>query len=389
MVERAHLEAAASAGLLSPDQVEPLAAFLAARPAPDAAKALPPGEEDLRFIRNFHDVFLATGIVLLAVGLAVAVGMLSQAFGEAWASVAAFTGCAASVGALWLLAEMFAGRRRLFLPAIALCVSIALFAGVAGLIAGAHIVGLANALATSEQEVEAAAPFILFFTLTATLAAACYYLRFKLPFALGFAGACAAGSAAALVGVISAEWAQENLALIMLPCGLALFAAGVWFDARDPARATRFSDNGFWLHVAAAPLILNGVLALTASDNLMMDYYGARSDVNGDGAVAQSSAVLVNSIVTLLVVFALGFVSLLINRRALIVSALVTTGIAIGMLMNATGLGEGALIAGTLVTLGGFVLVIGAAWHSMRRALLGWVKPEGAMARIFPPESHE
>ena len=82
----------------------------------------------------------------------------------------------------------------------------------------------------------------------------------------------------------------------------------------------------------------------------------------------------------------LGFVSLLINRRVLIVSALITTGVAIGIIMNEFGMGAGALAASTLITLGGFVLILGAGWHTVRRALLGWVKPDGAWARIFPPE---
>ena len=34
-----------------------------------------------------------------------------------------------------------------------------------------------------------------------------------------------------------------------------------------------------------------------------------------------------------------------------------------------------------------FVLILGGSWHSVRRALLGWVKPDGAWARIFPPEA--
>ena len=90
---------------------------------------------------------------------------------------------------------------------------------------------------------------------------------------------------------------------------------------------------------------------------------------------------------TLIAVILLGLISLLINRRALIVSALLTTGVAIGVLLNAVGLGAGALAAATLITLGAFVLILGASWHVVRRALLGWVKPEGAWARVFPPET--
>jgi hypothetical protein len=151
-------------------------------------------------------------------------------------------------------------------------------------------------------------------------------------------------------------------------------------------RTTRFSDNGFWLHFAAAPLILNGAFgllgqafrgveagALGGSGNLMV------SAASGD-AVVQAAA-------TLGIVAVLGLVSLLINRRVLIVSALITTGVAIAIIMNEFGMGAGSLAAATLITLGAFVLILGAGWRVVRRALLGWVKPDGAWARIFPPEA--
>jgi hypothetical protein len=33
------------------------------------------------------------------------------------------------------------------------------------------------------------------------------------------------------------------------------------------------------------------------------------------------------------------------------------------------------------------VLILGASWHTTRRALLRWVNPDGPWARIFPPET--
>lgn len=179
------------------------------------------------------------------------------------------------------------------------------------------------------------------------------------------------------------EHKVQFLPPLYLVLGLLLFAAGVLFDARDPMRATRFSDNGFWLHFAAAPLILNGALGLLTQVLIggPIAFAGSASALVNSGAAAAPLAVA-----TLAVVALLGFVSLLINRRAPLVSALLTTGIAIGILMNAIGLGAGALAATTLIVLGGFVLVLGAGWHVMRRALLGWVKPDGFWARVFPPE---
>ena len=84
MADRSALESAAQAGLIRADQVGPLYDFLATG---GAAPALP-GEEDLRFIRNFHDVFLAIGIALFAIGLAVGIGAVTATAGNAVQGVA-------------------------------------------------------------------------------------------------------------------------------------------------------------------------------------------------------------------------------------------------------------------------------------------------------------
>jgi len=387
MADRSALEAAAAAGIIKADQVAPLYQFLSTGGVAPA----PAGEEDLRFIRNFHDVFLAIGIALLAIGLAVGIGAFSAASGEAQqGTLSAGALCLGAAAAMWALGELFARRRRLFLPAIAIVCALTIFivVGVALLYAGALVgrdlnveweVGVPPELRTG----------LLLAAAFAFVAPGAFYARFRLPFSLGMAG----GGAAFFVIASAMLFSQWETALNFLPAlylalGLLLFAAGVWFDARDPARVSRYSDNGFWLHFAAAPLILGG------SFGLIGQAFGASgaAAMGGAGhlvtsAAAEGGNAVAQSFVTLLVVFVLGFVSVLINRRVLIVSALLTTGVAIGVILNEFGLGAGALAASVLVVLGGFVLVLGAGWHGLRRSLLGWVKPGGAWARIFPPES--
>jgi len=388
VVERADLEAAAQAGVIPADRVEPLFAFLSGRAAPQAAVM---GEEDLRFIRNFHDVFLAIGIALLAVGFAGAVISAVSSAPDTLRSSISIAGSVASIGVLWLLGEFFARRRRLFLPSIAICVAIAAFAAAIGGVLAVYAQAAVDAVRSADDYrmmgIQAVAPFV---AVGAAVGAGAFYARFRLPFALGLTCAALAVLPIFALSTIAPSAAHTLQAPLLLLGGVALFVLGVWFDARDPERRTRLSDNGFWLHLAAAPLLLNGALGLVTPGGLLMEYYGARADhdvmQNSASPGARDLVLIANAVVTLLIVALLGFISVLINRRALIVSALLTTGIAIGMLMAATGLGEGALLAGTLVTLGGFVLVLGASWHAIRRALLRWVKPQGAMARIFPPE---
>lgn len=387
MADRSALESAAAAGLISAEQVGPLYNFLATGGVAPA----PAGEEDLRFIRNFHDVFLAIGIVLFAIGLAVGIGAFVASAAEAPQQGMLMAGglYLAAGGIMWGLGEVFARRRRLFLPAIAIVCSLTLFAvvGVALAYAGA----LAGGDAAFDWERGVPPPLragLLLAAASAFIAPAVFYARFRLPFSMGLAGSGVALFAIAVALLFAWETARAYLPALYLLLGASLFAAGVAFDARDPARVSRFSDNGFWLHYAAAPFILGGAFGLV----------GQAFGASGEAAVTSGGALLMSAFadngnpvaqaaVTLLVVMMLGFISLLINRRVLIVSALLTTGIAIGIILNEFGLGAGALAGSVLIVLGGFVLILGAGWHSVRRALLGWVKPDGVWARIFPPES--
>ena len=390
MAERGVLEAAAAAGVINAEQVGPLHDFLASRAA--GVSAAPSGEEDLRFIRNFHDVFLAIGIVLLAVGLGTGVGVyvstasLSDPQVGAITTGALFAGCAAI---MWLMGEIFARRRRLFLPAIAIVITLTVFTIIAvamlyaGVLLGRGFDGERLDFSSMPPELRVG---ILIASAFAFIAPLTFYARFRLPFSLGLAGAGIAGFVIVAAMTANFDATMQYLAPLELGLGLLLFLAGVAFDARDPARTTRYSDNGFWLHFAAAPLILNGAFGLIGA------MFGAPVALGSAGALVASASAeggnpTAHAALSLGVVVLLGLISLLINRRVLIVSTLITTGIAIGILMNAVGLGAGALAASTLIVLGAFVLILGASWHVVRRALLGWVKPDGVWARVFPPEA--
>lgn len=386
MADRSALESAAAAGIIRADQVGPLYDFLATGGAP--AVSAPPGEEDLRFIRNFHDVFLAIGIVLLAVGLAVGIGTVAAgARSPQEATVISGPISLIAAAIMWSLGELFARRRRLFLPAIAIVCSLTVFVvfGAALLYTGALLgrsLDLSGGPADVPPEVRTG---ILIAAAGAFAAPALFYLRFRLPFSMGLAGGGVAFFVIVSALLFGGEPAFNYLPTLYLVLGLLLFASGVAFDARDPARVSRFSDNGFWLHFAAAPLVLGGSFGLVAQ---AFGAQGAEAMAGAGRLITTSDdAAVLQAALTLIVVILLGFVSLLINRRVLIVSALLTTGIAIGVILNRFGLGAGALAASVLVVLGGFVLILGAGWHGVRRALLGWVKPDGAWARIFPPES--
>jgi hypothetical protein len=127
----------------------------------------------------------------------------------------------------------------------------------------------------------------------------------------------------------------------------------MWFDMRDRQRLTRNTDIAFWLHLLAAPLLVHPVFA----------YAGVlRAD---SGAAA---AVIVLVVYALLTVIALA-----IDRRALLVSALVYVLYTLQGLFVA---GEVAAAFGlTALIIGSFLVMLSAAWGSLRRRLLAFLPP--------------
>ncbi len=375
----ADLAAAVDDHLLTAEQAETLRRFSTTRSAGAS------DEEDLRFIRNFHDVFLATGLAMLIVGLGLGAGaVLAQMETEratVWAAAGLFFG---SAGVLWILGEYFARRHRLFLPAIVICLGVTGFA--TAMVAAGYVAAFAPSLDTvMTAEVlialslfTRAGPLVL--ALGAVASAAVFYARFRLPFSIGLTGLSVAIALAAAVFTIAPNLALGASAVISLLSGLGVFAAAVAFDARDPGRMSRFSDNGFWLHFAAAPLIFNGVMGLLFGA-------GVTGRLLDAGQVAISPLTIAGAVATLIVVAVFAVISLLINRRALLVSGLLSAGVALGVIVRATELSGAALAATTLVLLGATVVLLGAGWRSARRALLFWAPRSGPLARVFPPEA--
>ncbi len=357
------------------------------RPRPRAGV----GEEELRFIRNFHDVFLSIGLTIFILGITfVSVLVLGEVLNIADISNPKSSGwivvvvMAIDAVLMWFLAESFARRRRLFLPAIVILLG---FSGFVfwGLLAGYLTLFAGQDFSFENLETTFIQlrwlPAILFGGTGAAIFA--FYARMKLPFAMGL------GCLTLVTGVVYTYLTfttdpsvvdgppmqfLTKLSWLQLISGIFLFVLGLVFDARDPMRRTRFSDNAFWLHFFAAPAILGATLSLVS---------GISSNPLSSSVFSLNAA---SAAVTLLVVMLFALVSLLINRRALLVSGLLSAAIAIGVLVNETGLSGGWTAAVTLLLLGGAMVLLGGGWHTVRRFLVGGLPKDGPIARIIPPE---
>ncbi|MEM6850645.1 MAG: hypothetical protein AAF527_02910 [Pseudomonadota bacterium] len=351
-------------------------------------------DENLSFISNFNDIFLAIGLLMLAAGMTIACVVVLASLGgvtrPAFAVGALTFGGAA--GVFWLLAEFFAGKKRQTIPGIAICLVFVSFT----LSAVAALYGLVSFETISSvdwrsdgegsfgriERLLRAAP-ILAVTVT-LIALGGFYARFKLPIASALAVYTAVFAPLVIFFSLRAEDIEaidQALGLWTLSSiigGVVLFVLGVWFDARDPSRVSRFSDNAFWMHFFAAPLMLQ-----SAVQPLLIP-----SEAFLDGAIDPASIFSVSRAALVLgILFGFALLSVLINRRALIVAGLLYAGWAIGILMNNAGLGAGAMAAMTLVLLGGMVVVLGAGWHGIRRVLIAPFPKTGFVARIIPPEA--
>lgn len=380
----------------------------------NAASLARPQDEMLPFLNNFHDIFTTIGILILLGGLGASAGQIMTSLGlpegeQAWQL--ALMGLIAAIAIIvWLLSALLVGRQRRILPGMVLSGAFAVsatiilvWAYVQYLVHGAGIdeVGLetmlnpAEGMEFSRDSVAVvldampwsirALPVVL--ALATFLPVAVYYVHFRLPFAGGLAGVGLVSLAAAAAFTLDPYSILVNLPAVGVACGGALFLAGIVFDMRDPGRESRLSGTAFWLHFFAAPMLLSAVLNVTqlgwtldAADFENMDQSNLMAAMIADNADTMRLALVALSVIG---VFAL--VSLLINRRALIVSGLLTAGVSIGVIVNSVGLGTGAVVAITMLVLGGVVVLLGAAWNPVRQILLTPFPGNGPLARIFPP----
>ncbi|WP_291824192.1 hypothetical protein [Bosea sp. (in: a-proteobacteria)] len=308
----------------------------------EAGRAIDADDERFRLIGGFNDVFVAIGVGLLAgalLGLSRVVG-----FGDAFAAVA--------LVAAWGLSEVFARRMRLALPSILLAV---MFCASAALLVAQLTAGLSLPSLLYGGWVFAAAAF--------SGAALLHHWRFRVPVDLALVAGGGIGVLLALISAIAPAQSQAYINPILAVCGLSVFALALRLDMRDPRRLTRRSDAAFWLHLLAAGLIVHPVF---------------RGLVGTAGAFGTAQSLIILGLFA-----ALGIVALVIDRRALLVSALSYAGIAVAYLISQSVSGDLSLPL-ALLGLAILVLALSAGWRALRRALLPAL-PLGRWRDRLPP----
>lgn len=278
-------------------------------------------EENFRLISGFNDVFvvIASGLLLASV---------------AWLGfkITPMLGTSAVAVVSWLLAEFFVNKRRMALPAIVLLLTF--LGGV-----------FATPILWNEQPNQYA--FLISGVLT-LIAAVVHWRRFRVPITVAASVVAISGSIGAAIITIF-PYAIAWINTLMLMAGLIIFGLAMYWDASDRDRKTRSSDVAFWLHLASAPMIVHPI-------------FSSMGILDGAGGLYSSLAVVGLYIL-------LAMVSIAVDRRAIMVSALVYVVYAFSSLLQTYGMVSYSF-AITGVCIGGSLLLLSAFWQSSRRNVL-------------------
>ena len=333
MYSDADLTDAVASGAIAPQAADALRAFVANRQATST-----PDEEQFRLLTGFNDIFVSIATVLLLTSAWWLAGSVNPVLG------------AATLGGLsWALGEYFTRRRRMALPSILLLAS---FTG--GMFSfGWDMVRmfLPDSLGDSAQWAVVAGAVL------AVAATVAHWRRFHVPITIAAGALASVGAAIALLMAIWPNLERGTMVAILI-CGLGVFALAMRWDMSDRTRTTRRSDVAFWLHLSAAPLIVHPTFQLLGL-------------LDSDGTDLGRAAVAVG---------VYGLLALVVDRRALLVSALFYVLYAISALLKAAGALSFSLALTALVA-GSALLVLSAFWHPTRRAVLA-AMPSGLRDRV-------
>lgn len=369
MFDRADLHAAVSAKVISPEQVARLEQFLMARRNP--AHEAETGQENLRFLANFNDIFITLGLIILFTGVTALVGTMVA---PSLASNGVLGGVllAAPIAALaWGLMEYFCARRRMLLPSMALTVIFTLFSAIA-------VTSIVATLMQIDFDASVDNPFSTAGMLgvsafvAAAAAALGVFIRFRLPFSLAVLALAVAGAMYVSFG-FGGRLGYVFGGGLSLILGIATMGAAIWFDMQDPERIRRASDNGFWLHLAAAPQIIAGISTMVTGSNILT---GSTSGTDNS----------VQALSLLGVLLVLGVLSLALNRRALIAASILTFMFTLSFVLRKAGIDVSTIFMIVAIIIGGGVVLLGAGWKTARRATLAMAPRGGVWNRVFPPE---
>ncbi len=333
-VTRDDLRAAVGAGLMTEAQAASLINLAEER---EGVRARRTGlDEPFELFKGFNEIFIVVGLSILFAGWLGLTGL--TIFGATQGFILGMVLSVVAMMALVGLSRYFTLTRRMVAPSIALVVMYAASALQFGLSFSAMM----------------DFPFQTAWTVASAMGGVLlclHYFFFRVPFTVALIAVSVVMTAFGIVTIggtfpdntqdiflLSADGPFAILTIILGLIGLAIAMA---FDMSDPHRVTRRAASGFWLHVIAAPAIVNTV-ALTLFQT--------------PDAGAKVALVVFIAIMALFAV--------IIDRRSFLVSGV---GYVVALSISVVE-GEGAFFV--ILLLGAGLVLLGAQWEAMRGAIM-------------------
>lgn len=317
-------------------------------------------EENLRLLTSFNDIFVCLAAFLL-VGAVTWIGC----------RMSGLVGYSVGAGTCWLLAEHFTRRCRMALPSILL-----MLAFVANAVALASWVAQACLPATIQDGFR-----LLPMLVVGGVAGWVHWRRFQVPVTIAVIVVMATASTL-LLTLAACPPLRSHYRLLTFICGIATFVQAMRWDSRDRERTNNSSDVAFWLHMLAAPMIVDPAfqeIGLTPATVFLGDVAAHARH----GVVPDQAHFILRSLLGLAVYAVLGAVALVIDRRAGLVAGLTYAIVAMTVLLRSTAAPETEFaLTGLLV--GGLLLLLSVFWRPARAAVLQ-VVPEGVRKLVPRP----
>lgn len=344
---RDDIRAAVSAGTITEAQAASILAQSDARRG--MRENLEGLDEPFELFKGFNEIFIVVGLGILYAGWFGITGI--SLFFTNSTGAAAMLYALIGMGVSALLARYFTLTRRMIAPSIALSLMFAVSAMQFG-------TGIGNILSDET-------PTIWAITAASTgLWLFLYWVIFRVPFTLLLVAlsAFATTFALTLVGGATLNDARQMFvlsgtgpfSLLTVALGILGLMIALRFDMSDPHRVTRRAQNGFWLHIIAAPAIVNTVaISLFQSDSGLALF----------GLIAFLTA--------------MSLFAIIIDRRSFLVAGI---GYVVALAVTVVE-GDAFLI---ILTLGAGLVLLGAKWEAIRCVLMSALPGFPGKTRLPP-----
>ena len=333
-LEKDDLRAAVGAGLISEAQAASLTQLADQRRGYRTATM--DIDEPFELFKGFNEIFIVVGLIILYAGWFAVTGISAFTSENSVGSSLLIFGIIQIITTA-ALNYYFTLKRRMVGPSILL----SLLLGQAGVQVGYAISNILTQTDGNQLPITFG---------TAALFLIGYWYIFRIPFSLMLSGLAIFIFAVGVTtggGIILRNFDELFLlttswsaSIVTISLGLCAFIVAMWFDMSDPHRVTRRAANGFWLHILAAPAIVNSI-ALTLYTNGNIPSF------------------------VMLIVFLIfiALVAVVIDRRSFLMSGI---GYMIALITTVLDGGYGLMV----LILGGGLVLLGSNWEKLRTALL-------------------